>query len=1201
MGFLPWRKDQKFPTFGSRGATHHRGADVPGWRCRRRRRTELASPPRCPFSAPSTDSLCGGSPRGDRSERPSPAARARRSPTAARPPRAAPPLSRARPAGVDWGRAGAAMLKQPQPLPPQPPPGGPVPQAGPPPARKAPPPGAAPSPNGSLSPSGGAGRAATAAPSGGGGGGGTRGQSTGKGPPQSPVFEGVYNNSRMLHFLTAVVGSTCDVKVKNGSTFEGIFKTLSSKFELAVDAVHRKTPDQLVGPKREDIVDTMVFKPTDVMLVHFRNVDFNYATKDKFTDSAIAMNSKVNGEHKEKVLQRWEGGDSNSDDYDLESDMSNGWDPNEMFKFNEENYGVKTTYDSSLSSYTVPLEKDNSEEFRQREARAAQLAREIESSPQYRLRIAMENDDGRTEEEKHSSVQRQVSGRDSPSLASREGKYVPLPQRVREGSRGGIRCSSSRGGRPGVGSMPPRGSAHHPDSNSSPAPEQRGINGGPSRMSPKSQRPIRGAKTMSSPSSRPVEVSVAPPAVGRMYPPRSPKSASATPASSQDSPVGSAVSAAPASPLEARTGLESSVSPNPPSPKVAAPVPVTAVEGKEAPTSVAKDPGRTLEATGSCELSKAANKGLQNEQKRTQLEELRKFGAQFKLQPSSSPETSLESFSARPKEPLEGKEKSLEPGICEGPEEAPPVSMVPKPNGTSLELLPESGKEEKGLCEVAEQQATNPPGKGEPEDKEEGPVSEQVKKSTLNPNAKEFNPSKTLLSVNKSTSTPTSPGPRAHSTPSIPVITAGQTGMYSPQYISYIPQIHMSPAVQAPQMYPYPVSSSVPGQQGKYRGAKGSLPPQRSDQHQPTSAPPIMQAAAAAGPPLVAATPYSSYISYNPQQFTGQPTMMQPMAHYPSQPVFAPMLQSNPRMMTSGSHPQAIVSSSTPQYPPSEQPTPQTLYATVHQSYPHHATQLHPHQPQPATTPTGNQQQAQHAAPSPVQHQAGQPPHLASAQQQQNLYHTATLTATPPSITPGPSAQSPQSSFPQQAVYAIHAHQQLQHSYTNMAHVTQAHVQTGITAAPPPHPGAPHPPQVMLLHPTQTHGGPPPRWRATERGAHSLSLHTISIHLYRTPSSLTHPSSSHSTPLEIEASIPDCELNSQRRPLPGIRFAPSAPLRVPWPGSLPLTVPQQGAGLYQAPFLLACEARSSKSHLPLAPGAAKVLFSIIYNSNRAVK
>lgn len=124
-------------------------------------------------------------------------------------------------------------------------------------------------------------------------------------------------------------------------------------------------------------------------------------------------------------------------------------------------------------------------------------------------------------------------------------------------------------------------------------------------------------------------------------------------------------------------------------------------------------------------------------------------------------------------------------------------------------------------------------------------------------------------------------------------------------------------------MYPYPVSNSVPGQQGKYRGAKGeqgweeqlglpsaswqmkfelctvyppptgSLPPQRSDQHQPASAPPMMQAAAAAaGPPLVAATPYSSYIPYNPQQFPGQPAMMQPMAHYPSQVQHTPLRSS---------------------------------------------------------------------------------------------------------------------------------------------------------------------------------------------------------------------------------------------------------------------------------------------------------------------
>ena len=42
---------------------------------------------------------------------------------------------------------------------------------------------------------------------------------------------------------------------------------------------------------------------------------------DTFTDTAISS-SRVNGEHREKVLQRWEagGGDSNGESYDLEAD-----------------------------------------------------------------------------------------------------------------------------------------------------------------------------------------------------------------------------------------------------------------------------------------------------------------------------------------------------------------------------------------------------------------------------------------------------------------------------------------------------------------------------------------------------------------------------------------------------------------------------------------------------------------------------------------------------------------------------------------------------------------------------------------------------------------------------------------------------------------------------------------------------------------
>lgn len=53
----------------------------------------------------------------------------------------------------------------------------------------------------------------------------------------------------------------------------------------------------------------------------------------------------------------------------------------------------------------VPLERDNSEEFLKREARAAQLAEEIEASASYKARVALENDE-RSEEEKYTAVMR---------------------------------------------------------------------------------------------------------------------------------------------------------------------------------------------------------------------------------------------------------------------------------------------------------------------------------------------------------------------------------------------------------------------------------------------------------------------------------------------------------------------------------------------------------------------------------------------------------------------------------------------------------------------------------------------------------------------------------------------------------------------------------------------------------------------------
>uniref|UniRef100_A0A8C7UHR3 LsmAD domain-containing protein n=1 Tax=Oncorhynchus mykiss TaxID=8022 RepID=A0A8C7UHR3_ONCMY len=308
-------------------------------------------------------------------------------------------------------------------------------------------------------------------------------------PPflSSPVFEGVYNNARMIHFLTAVVGSTCDVRVKNGNVYEGIFKTLGSRCELAVDAVHKRGEDERPAlPRREEITDTMVFSSYDVVTMTCRDVDLNYATRDTFIDTSISS-TRVNGEDKEKVLQRWEGGDGNGEAFDLENDAANGWDANEMFRYNKVNFGVESTYDSSLSMYTVHLERGSTEGFRQREARAALMASEIESSPQYRQRVSLENEEGKSEEDKCSAVVR--GGCDSPSIVSREGKYIPLPQRAREigasgGSMRGERERAERG--PGGGSGGPQGhnrmSAGYrsaPPSSSSPKPHLPVATGGP--------------------------------------------------------------------------------------------------------------------------------------------------------------------------------------------------------------------------------------------------------------------------------------------------------------------------------------------------------------------------------------------------------------------------------------------------------------------------------------------------------------------------------------------------------------------------------------------------------------------------------------------------------------------------------------------------------------------------------------------------
>lgn len=438
-----------------------------------------------------------------------------------------------------------------------------------------------------------------------------------------------------------------------------------------------------------------------------------------------------------------------------------------------------------------------------------------------------------------------------------------------------------------------------------------------------------------------------------------------------------------------------------------------------------------------------------------------------------------------------GLKASMESGISE--ETSSPVSVTSAGSKSGTPSLSPSSAvpEQKRGPDVTSQgvQTTSPLAnavtkeKDEKEDKND-PVAESVRKSTLNPNAKEFNP-RVFCSPPKPATTPTLTRPQGQPSPSI-VVQQPPT-VYGQTMFQMYPLTPVSPGVQPPAMYHVQVPHMTMSQTKPYRAGKvPNMPQQRPDQHHPPGTSTMMHPATAAGPPIVAPSPaYSAqYFTCSPQQFASQP-LVQQMPHYQSQAqhVFSPVIQGSARMITPSGHAQpSLVSSSTTQY--GEQT--HTMYVSqtpIPQQFPHPSSTLHPHpqHPQPSATPTGQPQQGaqhggSHPAPSPVQHPqhqaaaaaaAAQAIHLGNPQQQQ-MY--SALAPTPPSMTPGPNPQSPQASFPS-AQQAVYIHPQHGYNHNHMAHVQQAHMQSGMV---PPHHGNPSHPPTMMLMATQAPAGPQP-------------------------------------------------------------------------------------------------------------------------------
>ncbi|KAJ5281830.1 hypothetical protein N7478_007202 [Penicillium angulare] len=248
-------------------------------------------------------------------------------------------------------------------------------------------------------------------------------------------------HDRLVFLFASFIGLHTTITTKNGDTYTGVFSSSTleptdSSFSLKM--VQRAPEENKTNGVNDattpylgaGIDHAMSFDIKDIADISVPNVvPAEVSVKESNggfrTDSDISGNLAM----RERTLKRWEPAETDVD-LSLESTTgeSSNWD---QFEANERLFGARTNYDENL--YTTVLDRSDPA-FRQKQAEAARIAREIEGTdtenPHMReerglVAPATGDDD---EEAKYSGVQRENKAF-PPLVSGQPNKYTPPGRR----------------------------------------------------------------------------------------------------------------------------------------------------------------------------------------------------------------------------------------------------------------------------------------------------------------------------------------------------------------------------------------------------------------------------------------------------------------------------------------------------------------------------------------------------------------------------------------------------------------------------------------------------------------------------------------------------------------------------------------------------------------------------------------------------